>query len=70
MNIISINSSTIEAIGYDTASEKLLVKFKNGDHYEYLNVPHYVYHAVIESDSIGRALNSEVKGIYDYFKIR
>lgn len=69
MNTISVNSSTIEAIGYDTASEKLSVKFKSGDIYEYLNVPHYVYQAVIESDSIGRALNSEVKGIYDYSKL-
>jgi len=32
-------------------------------------VPHYVYQAVMEADSIGKALNSEVKGIYDYFKI-
>lgn len=68
MTMIPVNSSTIEAIGYDTVSEKLSVKFKSGTIYEYLNVPHYVYQAVIEADSVGKALNSEVKGIYDYLK--
>ncbi len=69
MSMNQVNSSTIEAIGYDEASGKLRVKFKSGALYEYLNVPHYVYQAVMEADSIGKALNSEVKGIYDYFKI-
>lgn len=69
MSMNPVNSSTIEAIGYDEASGKLRVKFKSGALYEYLDVPHYVYQAVMEADSIGKALNSEVKGIYDYFKI-
>jgi hypothetical protein len=69
MSMNPVNSTTIEAIGYDEVSGKLRVKFKTGSIYEYLDVPHYVYQAVMEADSIGKALNSEVKGIYDYFKI-
>jgi len=69
MNMNPVNSTTIEALEYDEATGKLRVKFKTGTIYEYLGVPHYVYQAVIEAGSVGKAFNSEVKGIYDYLKI-
>jgi hypothetical protein len=70
MSMNPVNSSTIDSIGYDQNSNKLTVKFKTGAIYEYLNVPHYVYDAVMSADSVGKALNNEVKGIYDYSKIQ
>jgi hypothetical protein len=67
--MIPVNSSTIDSIGYNQQTNRLTVKFKTGAIYEYLDVPHYVYEAVMSADSIGKALNSEVKGIYDFSKI-
>lgn len=67
--MITVNSSTIEAIGYDGSAMTLRVKFKNGALYEYSEVPQYVYDAVIESESVGKALNSEVKGKYEFVKL-
>jgi hypothetical protein len=67
--MIPVNSSTIDSIGYNQQTNRLTVKFKTGAIYEYLDVPHYVYEAVRSADSIGKALNSEVKGIYDFSKI-
>lgn len=69
MSMIAVNSSTIEAIGYDASAMTLQVKFKNGALYEYSEVPQYVYDAVIESESVGKALNSEVKGKYEFVKL-
>jgi len=69
MSMIPVNSSTIDSIGYNQQTNRLTVKFKTGAIYEYLDVPHYVYEAVMSADSIGKALNSEVKGIYDFSKI-
>lgn len=69
MSMIPVNSSTIDSIGYNQQTNRLTVKFKTGAIYEYLDVPHYVYESVMSADSIGKALNSEVKGIYDFSKI-
>jgi hypothetical protein len=65
-----VNSTTIEEIGYCQQTNTLTVKFKSGVLYEYLAVPHYVYDAIMAADSVGKALNCEVKGIYDYNKIQ
>lgn len=67
--MIKVNSSTIDSIGYDSSSAVLTVKFKNNSVYEYLDVPKYVYDSIMESDSVGKAVNSELKGAYDYRKI-
>lgn len=64
--MVKVNSSTISEIGYDTQRSVMTVKFKTGAIYEYLEVPHEIYDFVINSESVGKALNAEVKGIYEY----
>lgn len=64
--MIEVNSSTISQVGYDSSSQILAVKFKTGAVYEYLEVPQEIYNFVINSDSVGKALNAEVKGVYEY----
>lgn len=64
--MIKVNSSTISEIGYDAASQVMTVKFKNGGVYEYLEVPKEIYDFVASAESVGKALNAEVKGVYEY----
>lgn len=64
--MIKVNSSTISEIGYNEASQILTVKFKSGATYEYLEVPREIYDFVANAESVGKALNAEVKGIYEH----
>lgn len=63
-----VQSSTIEEIGYNAKDLIMTVVFKNGATYDYQEVPSHVYEAVMESESVGKALNSEVKGNYEFIK--
>ena len=43
MEIIKVESSNVEAIGYDKESETLQVEFKNGGIYQYFDVPQHIF---------------------------
>jgi hypothetical protein len=60
------NSSTIDAIGYHALSQTLQVDFQAGSRYHYHDVPEDLFEALLNPDSKGRFLNSEIKGHYDY----
>jgi hypothetical protein len=67
--MITVKSSTISEIGYNAQQSIMTVKFKTGSIYEYLEVPQEIYDFVMNSDSVGKALNAEVKGVYEYRQI-
>jgi hypothetical protein len=67
--MVKVNSSTISEIGYDAQRSVMSVKFKTGAIYEYLEVPQSIYDFVINSESVGKALNAEVKGVYEYQQV-
>src|SRR3954469_15552309 len=51
----------IRAVGYDLDGHVLEVEFHNGGVYDYLDVPPEEALALLESDSLGRYLNAEIK---------
>ena len=62
-----VDSTNIEAIGYDESSQELYVRFlESGDTYVYFGVEEWVFDEMMQSDSKGGYLNQEVKGSYDY----
>ena len=63
-----VDSSNIEAIGYDEDSEELYVQFLSGGCYIYHKVPSYVFGEMMNAPSKGSFLNREIKGIYSYAK--
>ena len=64
--IRQIESSSVEAVGYDPDSGKLYVRFKgSGRAYVYFGVPASVYDAFMAADSKGRFVNAHVKGLYE-----
>ena len=67
-DMIFVDSSNIESIGYDDASQELHVTFLSGTYYIYNNVPREVYDNLMNAPSKGSFLNREVKGIYQYVK--
>ena len=65
-----VDSSNIEAIGYDADSEELHVRFlKSGDTYVYYAVEDWVLQEFLRADSKGTYLNACVKGRYEYGKL-
>jgi hypothetical protein len=67
--MIYVDSSNIEAIGYDDDAQELHVQFLNSGHYVYSNVPRFVFDNLMNANSKGSFLNREVKGIYQYRKV-
>lgn len=69
MEIIKVESSNVEAIGYDKESETLQVEFKNGGIYQYFDVPQHIFQESHNADSIGKYLAYNIKGNYRYSKV-
>lgn len=68
VRMFKVDSSNIEAIGYDSVNEILHVTFSRNAHYIYKGVPKNVFSDVMTADSHGKYLNSNVKGTYQYEK--
>ena len=62
----AVTSSNVASVGYDAETETLEVEFNNGSVYQYLGVPVIVHAELITASSIGRYLNTFVKGTYAY----
>jgi len=65
-----VDSSNIEAIGYDNASQELHVRFlKSGETYVYYAVDEWVFIELMQSDSKGKYLNANIKRNYQFGKL-
>ncbi len=61
-----VQSSNIEAIGYDGDNMELHVRFLTTGLYVYLEVPEEVFAGLCAAPSKGSYLNRVVKGVYRY----
>ena len=69
MEMHSVQSSNINAIGYDEGSETLQIEFINGGTYQYFDVPQHVFDGIMNADSKGKFLHSNIKGAYRYSRV-
>lgn len=56
-----VQSSSVEAVGFDPARNELTVRFVDGGTYVYGMVPRTVFEALLDADSIGRFVNERIK---------
>ena len=69
-NMQYVDSSNIEAIGFESDNQELYVQFlKSGQTYIYYNVEEWVFHEFLAADSKGTYLNSNIKGRYQYSRL-
>lgn len=61
-----VDSSNIEAIGYDVAGRELHVRFLSGPTYVYSDVPPETHQELMQAASHGSYLNREIKANYPY----
>ncbi|MFH0708879.1 MAG: KTSC domain-containing protein [Pseudomonadota bacterium] len=69
MEMKHVDSSNIQAIGYDAESSTLQVEFKNGGTYQYFDVPERIFNELEHAASVGGYLASAIKGTYRYSKV-
>lgn len=62
--MIPVNSSNIAAL--DFQENTLIVLFHSGLTYYYHKVPEEVYNELLNSESIGKYLNTNIKKTYSY----
>ena len=62
MNRISVESSNIESIGYDSNSKILEIEFNNYSIYRYYEVAEDVYDELMVSESKGSYFFRKIKG--------
>jgi hypothetical protein len=70
-----VESSNMASVGYDESTSTLEVEFKGRGGkprtlYHYMAVPSKVHEALMATESKGRFLNTEIKGKYDYRKVK
>lgn len=69
-DMIFVVSSNIEAIGYDVVSLELHVRFlKSGETYVYYAVEEWRHQELMQADSKGVYLNTNIKPNYQYAKL-
>lgn len=68
LEMIYVDSSNIEAVGYDDDTQELHVQFLLSGCYIYSDVPREVFDDLINAPSKGSFLNREVKSIYQFMK--
>ena len=69
MERISVSSSNIRSIGYDTESMMLEIEFNSGAVYQYQGVPQAEYDAFLNSGSKGTHFNANIKNRFPYVKL-
>lgn len=65
--MIYVDSSNIEAIGYDGTGE-LHVQFLSGGYYIYHDVPRETFDELLYAPSKGSYFNREVRNVYRFTK--
>lgn len=64
-----VESSNIQAVGYDQDKEVLVIDFNSGTTYEYKNVPFDIFQGLMDADSVGSYFHKNVRTTYEYSKI-
>ena len=66
MNIKSVESTTLVAIGYDATRELLELEFRSHAVYRYFGVPSSVYEELWAAPSKGRYFNGTIRGHFPH----
>lgn len=61
IKLTRVESSNIEALGYDVPSKTLVVLFHNGNSYSYTPITRETYENLLYADSIGKYFNENIK---------
>ena len=69
MNITTVESATLASIGYDDKAVVLQLEFRSRAVYRYVEVPGFVYDALVAAPSKGRYFNEAIRGQYSHLRM-
>lgn len=64
MDMVSIDSSHLRAVGYDPKDEELRVEFSSGAVFVYEGVPEAVFDGLMSSASKGSYFHGNIRNVY------
>ena len=67
MEMVSVKSSNVKAVGFE--DNKLFVEYPGGT-YVYEGVDKALYEKLLSAVSVGHFMNEEIKGRFNYSKIK
>ncbi len=70
MNMIQVDSTNIDSVGYDEQKSILIIQFLDGSEYEYVDVPEYVYLDFLDAPSKGKYAHENIYDVYRSNRIR
>ena len=68
--MVPVKSSAMQAVGYDPARHVLRIRFQTGAEYDYSGVPQAVYDGLLAADWHGSYFHRQIKGRYQYQRVR
>lgn len=68
MNMVSVTSSKLVNVGFDSSAMILRIEFKDGV-YEYFGVPERIYNELMEADSKGIYFKRYIKDRYRFVRV-
>ena len=69
MKLIPVESSMIQAVGYDPDTQELEIVFNSGNVYRYVNVPQKEYEGLMSADSKGQYMRANIIDVYPYHRV-
>lgn len=63
------NSGQVDTIRYFADDKALEIVFKNKKTYRYSQVPEHIYDGALSAESVGKYVNTHVKGQFPYLQI-
>ena len=69
INMIPVESSNVESVGYDSDEQILYVRFLSGSTYIYKGVNSYEFEGLLTAPSVGSYLHRNIKNNYPYERI-
>lgn len=67
MSMHFVTSTLVDSVGYHNGN--LYIQFKNGNLYEYFNVPFRHYQGILAAESVGKYYGKYIRGQYPRKKI-
>lgn len=67
--LVPVESSNIDAVGYDPSTQVLLVRFKGNTLYGYSDVPAWVHTQFVKAESKGQYFAKNVKNKFKFSKL-
>ena len=64
MQMISVRSSAMLAVGYDPARRHMRITFSQGNTYDFCGVPQHVFDGLLQAPSKGSYYNDHIKDRY------